>query len=232
MAVLSKGEEAAERRRGAEAEFVAATESLLAQGGSYADLSVEQISAAAGRSRTAFYVYFRDKRELLMRATETVVAQLYDEADQWWSGADGRRGLREALTDVLGTYREHGALLRAVVEASTYDRQVADFWRAVVGRFIKATELRLIEDGEDPGRAAGKAFVLAWMTERVLYEQVAVGGRLDDPTIIEALVEVWERSVYGPDWPRRRRYHPRFAWPSRRRGPRARAATSAAPPTG
>jgi TetR/AcrR family transcriptional regulator, ethionamide resistance regulator len=199
MAVLSKGEEAAERRREVEAEFVAATESLLARGGSYADLSVEQISAAAGRSRTAFYVYFRDKRELLMRATETVVAQLYDEADQWWSGADGRRGLREALTDVLGTYREHRALLRVVVEASTYDPQVADFWRAVVGRFINATELRLIEDGEDPGRAAGKAFVLAWMTERVLYERVAVRGRLDDPAIIEALVEVWERSVYGPD---------------------------------
>jgi AcrR family transcriptional regulator len=199
MAVLSKGEEAAERRRGAEAEFVAAAELLLARGGSYADLSVEQISAAAGRSRTAFYVYFRDKRELLMRATETVVAQLYEEADQWWSGADGRRGLREALTDVLGTYREHGALLRAVVEASTYDRQVADFWRAVVGRFIKATELRLIEDGEDPGRAAGKAFVLVWMNERVCYQHATGAERPDDSMLIEALVEVWERSVYGPD---------------------------------
>ena len=49
VAVLSKGVEAAERRREAEAEFVAATESLLARGSSYADLSVEQISAAAGR---------------------------------------------------------------------------------------------------------------------------------------------------------------------------------------
>ena len=62
-------EERGGRRAAAEAEpdFVAAIESLLAGGGSYADLSVEQISAAAGRSRTAFYVYFRDKRELLMR---------------------------------------------------------------------------------------------------------------------------------------------------------------------
>lgn len=177
---------------------MAATEALLAQGGSYADLSVEQISAAAGRSRTAFYVYFRDKRELLMKATEAVVAQLYDEADQWWSGADGRRGLREALTDVPGTYREHGALLRAVVEASTYDEQVGDFWRAVVGRFVKATERRLVAEGEDPGRAAGKAFALVWMVERVLYQQVAGGGRLDDTALVDALVEVWERSVYGP----------------------------------
>jgi TetR/AcrR family transcriptional regulator, ethionamide resistance regulator len=198
VAVLSKTEEAAERRRGAEAEFVAATELLLAQGGSYADLSVEQISAAAGRSRTAFYVYFRDKRELLMKATETVVAQLYDEADQWWSGTDGRQELREALTGVLGTYREHGALLRAVVEASTYDAQVADFWRAVVGRFIKATERRLIEDGEDPSRAAGTAYVLAWMNERVCYQHATAAERPDDPTLLEALFEVWERSVYGP----------------------------------
>src|SRR5687767_13596840 len=181
--VMSKGEEVSGRRRDAEAEFVAATESLLAQGGSYADLSVEQISAAAGRSRTAFYVYFRDKRELLMRATETVVTELYDEADQWWSGADGRRGLREALTAVLGTYRDHGDLLRAVVEAATYDEQVADFWRAVVGRFIKATERRLIQEGEDPGRAAGKAFVLAWMNERVCYQHAASGERPDDPTL-------------------------------------------------
>ncbi len=231
MAVLSKGEEAAERRRGAEAEFVAATELLLAQGGSYADLSVEQISAAAGRSRTAFYVYFRDKRELLMRATETVVAQLYDEADQWWSGADGRRGLREALTDVLGTYREHGDLLRAVVEASTYDEQVADFWRAVVGRFIKATELRLDRGGRGsrPGRRQGlrsrldeRAGLLSACDGRRAAGRSDAhrgpGGGLGAQRLRPGLT--------------RRRYHPRFAWPSRRRGPRARAATSAAPPTG
>jgi TetR/AcrR family transcriptional regulator, ethionamide resistance regulator len=198
VAVLSKGVEGAERRRDAEAAFVAATESLLALGSSYADLSVEQISAAAGRSRTAFYLYFRDKRELLMRATETVAAQLYDEADRWWSGADGRRGLRAALIDILGTYRDHADLLRAVVEASTYDEQVGGFWRALVGRFIEATKRRLVDEGEEPGRAAGKSFALVWMTERACYEQVAGGGSLDDPKLLDALLEVWERSVYRP----------------------------------
>ncbi len=153
MAVLSKRAEASERRRETEAAFVAATEALLALGSSYADLSVEQISAAAGRSRTAFYVYFRDKRELLMRATETVAAQLYDEADRWWSG---------------------------------------------VGRFIEATERRLADEGDEPTRAAGKSFALVWMTERACYQQVARGGRMDDPKLVDALLEVWERSVYGP----------------------------------
>jgi TetR/AcrR family transcriptional regulator, ethionamide resistance regulator len=198
MPVLSKGSESAERRRDAEAAFLLAAEVLLADGHPYAELSVEQISAAAGRSRTAFYLYFRDKRELLMRLTEAVAATLYDEADRWWSGDDGRRDLRTALADVLGTYREHADLLRAVVEASAYDEEVAEFWRALVGRFADATERRLVAEGQEAGPAAAKALALTWMVERVSYQQIVRGASVDDPQLVDALVEIWERSVYGP----------------------------------
>jgi hypothetical protein len=68
----------------------------------------------------------------------------------------------------------------------------------VVGRFIEATERRLVEDGDDPGIAGGKAYVLAWMNERVFYQHASSGERPDDATLLAALVEVWERSVYGP----------------------------------
>jgi TetR/AcrR family transcriptional regulator, ethionamide resistance regulator len=197
MPVLSKGSESAERRREAEAAFLLAAEALLAEGHPYAELSVEQISAAAGRSRTAFYLYFRDKRELLMRLTEAVAATLYDEADRWWSGDDGRRDLRTALADVLGTYREHADLLRAVVEASAYDEEVAEFWRALVGRFADATERRLVAEGQARGPAAAKALALTWMVERVCYQQIVRGASVDDPQLVDALVEIWERSVYG-----------------------------------
>jgi TetR/AcrR family transcriptional regulator, ethionamide resistance regulator len=198
MAVLDSGTRAGERRSEAETAFLVGTERLLAEGIPYADLSVERIAAAAGRSRTAFYLYFRDKRDLLMRLTESVVSVLYAEADRWWSGDDGRRELRGAMTDILSTYREHADLLRAVVEASTYDEKVGEFWRSLVARFVTATEARLVEEGEDPGRAAGKAFALTWMVERACYQQVAREAGRDDSELIDALVEIWERSVYGP----------------------------------
>jgi TetR/AcrR family transcriptional regulator, ethionamide resistance regulator len=197
VAVLSKRTETVDRRREAEARFLAVTEALLAAGESYADLSIERIAAAAGRPRTAFYLYFRDKRELLMRATEAVTNLLYEQADRWWSGADGRRDLRAALTDILGTYRDHAPLLGAVVEAAAYDAEIGVFWRELVGRFIEATEQRMVEEGTEPGHAAGTAFALCWMTERTCYQQVARGGSVDDPDLVEALVGVWERSVYG-----------------------------------
>src|SRR5207247_10963740 len=112
-----------------------ATEELLRGGASYADLHVERIARRAGISRTAFYFYFRDKREVLMRLTEDVSARLYHEADIWFSGeGDPAAEIRTALTNMGALYAEHGILLRAIVEGSTYDEAVAAFWRALVGR--------------------------------------------------------------------------------------------------
>ena len=197
MAVLSKGAGADERRREAETSLLEATERLLAQGGSYADLSIERIAAEAGRSRTAFYLYFRDKRDLLMRLTEAVAGQLYEVADRWWSGDDGREDLRRALAEVLATYHQHRDALRAVVEASTYDEEVGDLWRGLLARFITATEERLAAiDGATAG-LPGKAFALVWMTERSCYQHVVREPTLSDEELIAALHEVWARAIYS-----------------------------------
>jgi TetR/AcrR family transcriptional regulator, ethionamide resistance regulator len=199
MAVLSKSRAGSStRRREAERGFLAATEALLDEGSSYAELSVEQIASRAGRPRTAFYLYFRDKRELLMRLTEDVAGTLYQEADRWWSGTGGREDVRPALADILGTWSRHASLLGAMVEASTYDPEIGEFWRGLVGRFIEATERRLVGDGEEPGAAAAKAFVLCWMTAHACYQQIERGGSLDDPALLDALAEILGRSVYGP----------------------------------
>jgi TetR/AcrR family transcriptional regulator, ethionamide resistance regulator len=198
VAVLSKANAGtSERRREAEQGLLAATEALLDGGSSYAELSVEQIASRAGRPRTAFYLYFRDKRELLIRLTEDVAEVLYQEADRWWSGTRGREDVRPALADILRTWAEHASLLGAVVEASTYDEEIGAFWRGLVGRFIDATERRLIADGEEPGAAAAKAFVLCWMANHACYQQIARGESLDDPALLDALTEILGRSVYG-----------------------------------
>jgi len=196
MPVLSRSHDSLGQRQAIEESFLAATEALLSEGLSYAELSVGQISDRAGKTRTAFYAYFRDKRELLMRVTGRVAAALYDEADRWWSGEGELADLQIALANILSTYREHAALLCAVVEASGYDDEVASFWRELVGRFIEATEGRLEDDGVDPQMAHGIAFALVWMTERTCYQQVVRGGRLGDREFVETLVEVWRRAIY------------------------------------
>jgi TetR/AcrR family transcriptional regulator, ethionamide resistance regulator len=202
MASLTRRTEAqTEKRAAVEAAVLEATEDLLAGGRSYADLTIEDIARGAGISRTAFYFYFRDKRELLMRLTEEVADVLYAEADAWWSGGeDGREDLERALVIVIALYREHGVLLRAVVEASAYDEAVAGFWRALVGRFVEASRRRIEEEqarGAMTGVAAeATAFALTWMTERACYQRLAQGGDLTDD-FQTGLVHIWVAALYG-----------------------------------
>src|ERR1700712_1574020 len=97
------------KRAAVQAAVLAATEALLSEGASYADLNIERIATRAGISRTAFYFYFSDKRELLVRLTGEVSDQLYQQADIWFSGeGDPGAEIHSALASIAATYREHG----------------------------------------------------------------------------------------------------------------------------
>ena len=174
--------------------MLAATEALLAEGASYADLNVERIATRAGISRTAFYFYFRDKRELLMRLTEEVNELLYQQADIWFSGdGEPEPEMREALTNIAALYAEHGVLLRAIVEVSTYDEEVAQFWRGLLGRFVDAS--RAAHRGSSTRPAARwsstrrrPSFALCWMTERTMYQHLVQAEPFAAADLVDALV--------------------------------------------
>jgi AcrR family transcriptional regulator len=198
MASLTRRGAPTPKREAIEAGVLEATEALLEEGASFTELSVERIATRAGISRTSFYFYFRDKRELLMRLTEDVSDVLYRQADGWWSGAgDGAADLDRALREILGTYREHAALLRAVVETAAYDEPIGAFWRALMGRFIEATRARLERDELTGLPAEETAFVLVWMTERACYQQVVRERDVEDEALISAITGIWRQAVYG-----------------------------------
>jgi AcrR family transcriptional regulator len=203
MASTGRREQPATAKRAAiQAAVLKATEELLAEGVSFADLGIERIATRAGISRTAFYFYFADKRELLMRLTEEVNALLFEQADVWFSSEEDPAGeLHTALANIAELYQEHRVLLRAIVEVSTYDEEVAVFWRSTVGRFVEATRRR-IEQEQEAGTAAvtsprATAFGLTWMTERTLYQQLVQDLPMGRDEIVEALTEIWVRGVYG-----------------------------------
>jgi AcrR family transcriptional regulator len=187
------------KRAQVRADVLAATERLLGEGASYAELNVERIAKAAGISRTAFYFYFADKRDLLMHLAGEVSEELYRQADIWFSGEGDPEGeIREALTRIATLYAEHGVLLRAIVEVATYDEEVAVFWRGLLARFVDASERRIAERGvPSPPRAT--AFALVWMTERTLYQELVQAASPPRDELVAGLAHVWLSAVYGAD---------------------------------
>jgi len=203
MAAPSRQSSAPTAKRAAiEAALLEATETLLAEGASFADLGVERITTQAGITRTAFYFYFADKRELLMALTADVNELLLEQANLWWSG-EGEQAARleRALTNVARLFGEHSVLLKALGEAAASDEQVAEHWQRLIGQFVEATEARILEEQASGTatciNASATAFALTWMTEGTLSQLILQQGRQADEEMISTLVEIWVRSIYG-----------------------------------
>jgi AcrR family transcriptional regulator len=192
------------KRAAVQAAVLEATAALLGEGVSYADLNIERITTRAGISRTAFYFYFRDKRELLLRLTEDVTDELYRQGDIWFSGeGEPSAEVGEALANIGRLYREHGAVLRAIVQAAATDDEMAVFWHAVVDRFVDATARRIVELQSSGTAAAGldaraTAFALCWMIERSFNQQLVLGEPIAHHDLVDALAAIFVRAVYAP----------------------------------
>ncbi|MGK2877457.1 MAG: TetR/AcrR family transcriptional regulator [Solirubrobacterales bacterium] len=195
MSTISRRSETDQQRSEVEDSFILATEQLLAAGSPFADLSVGRIAEHAGRTRTAFYFYFRDKRDLLATIVHRVASSLFDEAEVWWSGASDPQDLHVAMENVVRIYDEHGPVMGAVVEASTYDGEIRRLWHEIIDRFITATQGRIVADGGTAEAARTKAYLLVWMTERACYLRVVAPDDMSADEMVEGLYEVWTNAI-------------------------------------
>jgi TetR/AcrR family transcriptional regulator, ethionamide resistance regulator len=168
----------------------------------FKDVTVDELSRRAGLSRTAFYFYYKDKNEVLKEAANAVAAQVYSEADRWWHGEGPPEQLvREALEGIAHVYGEHADVLRASVEATTYDPEFRSFYESLIGRFVTATADHLRRE-----RAAGRlrqlepepiAEALVWMAERCNYALFLLEGR-PASEVVDSLTGIWIHALY-PD---------------------------------
>jgi TetR/AcrR family transcriptional regulator, ethionamide resistance regulator len=168
----------------------------------FKDVTIDELARRAGLSRTAFYFYYPDKSEVLKEAAVDAAGEIYAEADRWWHGEGPPEQLvREALDGIAGVYSRHGAMLRASVEATTYDYEFREFYESLIQRFVIATADHLKRE-----QAAGRARPLepdivaeglVWMVERCAYvffliEQRSVSEMMDP------LTGIWLNAIY-PD---------------------------------
>jgi TetR/AcrR family transcriptional regulator, ethionamide resistance regulator len=173
----------------------------LAETSSFRDLTVDEIAAGAGVSRSAFYLHFRDKHDLLLAVVEEVAGELEQMADRWWHGeGPPAERVRRAIEGVVAVYSEHAAVLRVATEVSTYDEEVRDAWRAIVERFIEAGAEH-IRSEQERGMVSARidataaAEALVWMNERYSYIYLGRGERPAE-AVVEALVPVWTGALY------------------------------------
>jgi TetR/AcrR family transcriptional regulator, ethionamide resistance regulator len=168
----------------------------------FKDVTVDELSRRGGLSRTAFYFYYPDKNEVLKEAAVAVAAEVYAEADRWWHGEGPPEKLvREALEGITAVYGEHADILRAAVEATTYDAEFRAFYESLIRRFVTATAAHLRRE-LDAGRLRTLdpdpvAEALVWMAERCNYAFLLMEGR-PASEVVDSLTVIWIHALY-PD---------------------------------
>lgn len=184
----------------AEADVLAATRRLLADGARFTEIGVQQICTEAGVARSTFYSNFRDKTDLIMRLTGDMMASAFDLATAW-SPADGADGLVDSFLRVVAFYREHATVRRAFAEVATYDPTVRDFLRQHDDRYTEWSEASIRAEqaaGRTPADvdAAGAARLIIVGGERAISAHVETADPDTDAAFARELAMTWWWGVY------------------------------------
>jgi AcrR family transcriptional regulator len=180
---------------------VEAAEALLREK-PFRELTVDDLMRRTGLSRPSFYVYFRDRHDLVLKVVEHIGGELFTMSERWYEGTgDGQTLVREAIEGLVGVFAAHGPVLRALADAASEDPRVEAAYTEMIQRFVDATA-RHIEDEIAAGHIAGPldaveaAKALIWMTERYLYHSFSAKNRIPASRVHETLAALWNRSLY------------------------------------
>jgi TetR/AcrR family transcriptional regulator, ethionamide resistance regulator len=185
----------------AEGEIIAAAEAFLRER-PFRELTVDEVMRRTDLSRPSFYVYFRDRHQLVLKVVEHLGTELFTMSDRWLRGnGRGPELARAALDGIVAVYVEHGPVLRALADAASDDREVEKAYTALVQSFIDATA-RHIEEEIAVGRvlklnAYETAKALVWMNERYLTLSLGHEPLTPAETVADNLARIWNRVLYA-----------------------------------
>ena len=192
-------------REEAEGEILGAAAQLLRDHPLH-EVSVSAIMEQTTLSRKSFYVYFRDRYELLARLVERLRADA-DATMDAFAGDPGSAGAepetgRAALAAAARLYAEHGDLLRTLAEAAAHDESAARAWAEFVEPSHTAVTRR-VRDEMRAGRIQGIApeptvRALVAMNRACFFQELVGKPDADVDRLVDVLYEIWSRALYAP----------------------------------
>jgi TetR/AcrR family transcriptional regulator, ethionamide resistance regulator len=170
------------------------------------EISIAELAAGAGISRSSFYFYFGSKDEVLMTLVDRLTVDLERVVRAMAAGIaeDPRAGLTMGIEATAQLWRDHGPVLVATSEAGAGSPELSAVWNTTVQRFIdvnaemiRAERRRGAAPADGPS-AQDLATSLIWLNVRSL-EAIASGVQpaASAAKITSVLTEIWLRAIYG-----------------------------------
>lgn len=166
------------------------------------DVPLEDVMAATGLTRTAFYRHFGDREQLLLALLGDAGGRLEAAGRAWKEGSgEPLEELRAGLEEMTAAMVDHGRLIQAIVDAAAHDPDVRAAFAELVRGFVDVTAARIRSEV-----AAGRSDVrdpedVAAALVRMSQSHLLAGFRrrpFGDPARATAtLTEIWCATIYG-----------------------------------
>jgi AcrR family transcriptional regulator len=199
VAVKSPGTRPSRRRRtpqDARQEILDAARQLIAERPMH-EVTVLAIMERTTLSRKSFYVYFRDRSELIIALVRPLRAQADAALAHWADAADPVQAGRAALRAAASLYRQHGTIMRALFWASAEDPDLAearhDLTEPVIDTAVRV--IGPIAADPDPQRLRATVRALVTMNVHSMLALPADATNADLDQLVDTLATIWEHAT-------------------------------------
>jgi len=171
----------------------------------FRDMTVHLLMAPTGVSRSAFYQYFSDLRELMKTLLGMVQGEIFHAAEPWVSGVgDPVVLMNDTLAGLVRVCHERGPFLRAISDAASADERFEGDWKLFLEGFDDAATARIEADQKQgliaPFEARPVAIALTRLDAYTLIQAFGQRPRSRPEPVREALARVWISTLYGAEW--------------------------------
>jgi len=170
----------------------------------YRDLTVNDLMAIAGSSRSAFYRYYEDLSALMEHLLQKLEEEIFTVTSPWFIGeGDPISLLKESLGNMVRVCYQQGPILRAVSDAAPMNERLEKAWTRFVKDFDNAVTQRIEHQQAagliKPFDARPVATALNRMDADMVRHHFGRRPRGNQKSVRDAIIRVWVATLYGDE---------------------------------
>jgi AcrR family transcriptional regulator len=171
----------------------------------FREMTVNELMANTGVSRSAFYQYFNDLHDVMESLLKLLQEEIFNVDEPWLIGVGDPVGLlRETLSGLVDVCYERGPFLRAFTDAAGNDARMEEAWVGFLSSFDNAG-VAIIEADQKQGLIPAfdvypVIFALNRQNAYTLTHAFGQHPRKPKEPVLEALERIWISTLYGSEF--------------------------------
>jgi AcrR family transcriptional regulator len=168
----------------------------------FREMTVNELMATTGASRSAFYHYFNDLYDVMESLLKMLQEEILNVDEPWLMGiGDPVDLLRQTLSGLVDLCYERGPFVRAIIDAGATDTLLEKAWVDFMISFDDAGTARIEADQKQGLIPAFDArpvvFALNRMNAYAIHQAFGQHPRKPKKPVLETMERIWISTLYG-----------------------------------